>query len=144
MVEQLHLEVVQPKEMRLQEYLFTPPLDQLRSMPREQLEAVKGFCVERKGFGRLAWEQPVDLRMADLTRVRICRGGAQFDPLELPMLNCRCVITAERMLPRPPLSQKTIEAHALKLRKQIRRAAHEFLSYDPSIGQLKFRVSRFS
>merc|ERR1712046_60820 len=121
------------KQIRGREYTYSPPLQQLQGMTQEQLQAVNNFSITREGFGSVAWEEPVDLRSVDCERVEIVRGGVRLDPVELPALDCKCLVTAELMLPTQPnlpLSREEFRKHRHHLKRKVASGGHDWVGYD--------------
>lgn len=55
-----------PPTLDIEGYTTKPPMSELMLMDGSALRVVSGFEVERAGFGKIAWKEPVDLRGVDI------------------------------------------------------------------------------
>lgn len=55
-----------PPTLDIEGYTTKPPMSELVLMDGNALRAVSEFEVERAGFGKIAWKEPVDLRGVDI------------------------------------------------------------------------------
>ena len=141
-------------------YYMTPSREQLSKMPTHQLKSIKGFCVGRKGCGRVVFDEPVDLTTVDLDNIfgkivvieiRSLTVYPETDqkPLLGKGLNVPSTIYLENSWPRQknrktPLYEKSgprFEKHVDRLRKVT---GTEFVRYETDTGTWVFKVPHFT
>lgn len=130
------------------DYYLEPSLNQLRSMPVEDLKRIKNFKVGKADFGSVTFTGETDVRFLDIGKtilfsprsVEVYPEGVEKPPVGSG-LNKRSVITLENARPRAANRAAQFEQ---KLRKSCEEFGGKFISYDPSTALWTFEVQHFS
>lgn len=152
------VEAVMPKMQSL-DYYTSPPIEELAT--KERVEPgfcchVKDFVVGRKGYGSVKFLGETDVRNLDLESLikfnyrevivysdeskKPQVGQGLNKPAEVTLLNVKCIDkhTGKHYVDGP----KVDKWRKLLIKKAAEQGA-EFVSYDPVIGDWKFRVQCF-
>jgi nuclear pore complex protein Nup98-Nup96 len=138
-------------------YKCDPSIEVLQSMLGEDLAAVSGFSVERKGFGKIEWEGAVDVRGADLDRIaEIDQSTASMymrdeqenkKPPVGSKLNRPAILTLLNVFPKnggADSDEETKAKFSRRVETSTSKMGAQFVSYDSSSGEWKMRVQHFS
>lgn len=140
-------------------YWLSPPLQELKSMSREQLRAVEGFTVGRHGVAKIVFDK-VNLQGVNLddicgkTVVLNIRQATVYPdhaskPPEGKELNVPATCCVENSWPRAHQGRaKVMETSGPRFEKHLERLRQvvgtDFVSYDVATGVWTFRVQHFS
>jgi nuclear pore complex protein Nup98-Nup96 len=132
-------------------YITSPSIEELNTLSEADLAAVSNFGISREGFGRISWDGAVDVRGIDLDKVVAIdsRDIAVYDDEESTAnkppagtkLNRPAVLTLQNIYPKDGIAKEKFEQKLIK-KSTIMEA--DFISYDISTGEWKFRVHHFS
>ncbi|KAF9429397.1 hypothetical protein BGZ76_001356, partial [Entomortierella beljakovae] len=160
--ESLHLGQANTEDRIEGEYWMSPSLEDLRKMPRSQLQQVRDFKVGLPGYGSVSFLEPVDLSTVSslssicghivLFRPRICivypdennkppRGQGLNVPALISLENCWPLDKSTR---EPIKVDKSSPQYAQHLKRLKRQAETTFVEFNADDGAWTFRVEHFS
>ena len=137
-------------------YEVYPSMADLEAMSEAELATVRGFKVERPGFGSVAWDGAVDVREVDIdTEVIIeSKNVSVYDDAETTgtkpeqgsKLNRPAVITMYGIFPKDgaEASAEAKQKLSRKIEKTTQKMKAELLSFESESGVWTFRVGHFS
>lgn len=152
------IEAMMPK-LRHSDYYTEPRIQELAAKERAEpgyCRRVKDFVVGRNGYGSIKFFGETDVRRLDLESLvqfnnkevivfmdetkKPPVGQGLNKPAEITLLNIRCLNkkTAQQYVDGPK-----VEKYKLMLMKKAQGQGADFVSYDPVIGEWKFRVNHF-
>lgn len=153
------------KPLESGEYFTSPPLKQLESMSRQQLQSIGRFTVGRHNVGRVEFGRNGEVDLSTVPLDQICGDIVRLNPRNAtvyeddnnkpPMgegLNVPSTIYLEQSWPRSsrasggtpqakPPSAKELETHKRRL---ARVHGTTFKDYDPATGVWSFTVEHFT
>lgn len=149
----------QPQDgLQYEEYWMSPSLSELRQLSRDQLKHVQGFTAGRVGYGKIEFDEvdlttvPLDRILGDIVQFEERNATVYKEAGSPPMgkgLNVPSTITLENCWPRAKAGRVSVpERSGMRFDKHIERLKRitntEFISYDSSSGEWKFRVQHFT
>ncbi|KAL8292707.1 hypothetical protein RQP46_001319 [Phenoliferia psychrophenolica] len=143
-------------------YISSPSIATLQSLPSSSLRAVPNLTVSRLGYGSVAFLDPVDLTTLDSVRdllgeiivledrnATVYPDATRFPkPDEGKGLNVPAVITLEKCWPvdkatRQPIKEKDHPRMSAHIKRLQRLPDTEFISFDPATGTWVMEVKGF-
>lgn len=153
------IEALMPK-LRHSDYYIQPKVQELAAKERAELgycRRVKDFVVGRQGYGSVKFLGETDVRGLDLESIvqfNKCEVLVYMDehrkplpgfglnkPAEITLLNVKCV---DKKSGHHLSEGVEAEKFEKRLKKKTEEQGAEFVSYDASTGEWKFRVKHFS
>ncbi len=137
-------------------YDVYPSMADLESMSEAELATVRGFKVERPGFGSVSWDGAVDVREVDIDVEVVIesKNVSVYDEAETignkpeqgSKLNRPAVITMYGIFPKDgaEASDEAKQKLSRKIEKTTHKMKAELLSFESDSGVWKFRVGHFS
>jgi len=137
-------------------YVVYPSVADLEAMSEAELATVRGFTVERPGFGSVAWDGAVDVREVDIDAEVVIesKNVSVYDDAETTgkkpeqgsKLNRPAVITMYGIFPKDgaEASAEAKQKLSHKIEKTTQKMKAELLSFESESGVWKFRVGHFS
>ncbi|CAN6629992.1 nucleoporin Nup145p [Trichomonascus vanleenenianus] len=145
-------------------YWISPQLHTLYTFSRDQLAAVPNLTIGRKGYGQIAFNQPVDLTKIDnlsdilgniviFGQGTVCvypdlankapRGYELNLPATVSLENCYATDKKTREKIVEPGDSRLIK-HIDRLKRAVESRGGEFVAYDVNAGLWTFKVPHFS
>lgn len=131
-------------------YYTIPSGQELGARTMEELQHVEGFTIGREGYGKIEWNEPVDVRGLVIDNcVEIDRGEVAVSPQnEASQLDAPAKVTLEGMLPRAKKGRNgDVTSMSEKYQKSLRRFCElnglRFIDYDATDGVWSFEAQSF-
>lgn len=144
------------------EYYTIPSVETLGTLGHDQLASLKGFVVGRKGWGKVAFQKPVDL--TTVTHLQDIKGKLVLFETKLVCevypegsdrqepgrgMNQPAIITLEDCFVRDPATGSNLtDPNHPKVKQRRRKMENmkdtKFISFDPAAGIFEFSVEHFT